>query len=101
LYGTAENGGTGGSGTVFSISFLPGPTILNVSLSGTNLVLNCANGLSGETNVALMSPNLTLPLNQWTPVATNILTTDGNFTFTATNAVDVKAPQRFYILQSQ
>jgi uncharacterized repeat protein (TIGR03803 family) len=101
LYGTAESGGTWANGTVFSISFLPGPTILNVSLSGTNLVLNCANGLSGETNVALMSPNPALPLSQWTPVATNILSADGNFTFTATNAVDPKAPQRFYILQSQ
>ncbi|HVU08361.1 MAG TPA: choice-of-anchor tandem repeat GloVer-containing protein [Verrucomicrobiae bacterium] len=101
LYGTAENGGTGANGTVFSISFLPGPTILNASLSETNLVLNCANGLSGETNVALMGTNLTLPLNQWTPVATNVLNADGNFTITATNAVDAKAPQRFYILQSQ
>jgi hypothetical protein len=29
-------------------------------------------------------------------VATNVLNTSGNFTLTATNAVDPNAPQRFY-----
>jgi hypothetical protein len=48
-----------------------------------------------------MSTNLTLPLNQWTPVATNVPGGNGNFTITATNAVDPNAPQCFYILQMQ
>ncbi len=103
LYGTAQYGGTWGNGTVFSLSLGTAPqlTILSVTLSGTNLVINGANGQSGETNVTLMSTNLTQPLNQWTPVATNILDVTGDFTFTATNAVDAKAPRRFYILQTQ
>lgn len=101
LYGTASHGGSGGNGTVFSLSFVPAPNFLNVTLVGTNLVINGINALPGETNVTLMSQNLTLPLSQWTPVATNVLDVTGDFTFTATNAVDPKAPQRFYILQTQ
>ncbi len=103
LYGTAENGGSGANGTVFSLSLLPGSqlTILSVTLSGADLLINGANGQSGETNVTLMSTDVSLPVNQWTPVATNVLNVTGNFTFTATNAVDVKAPRRFYILQTQ
>jgi uncharacterized repeat protein (TIGR03803 family) len=102
LYGTTSGGGSGGNGTVFSLSFVPAQlTILGVTLSGTNLVINGANGQSGGAYATLMSPDLSLPLNQWTPVATNVLNVTGDFTFTATNAVDAKAPQRFYILQTQ
>jgi uncharacterized repeat protein (TIGR03803 family) len=100
LYGTTSAGGDGGNGTVFSLSASQ-LTILGVTLSGTNLVINGANGQSGGTYVAKMSTNLSLSLNQWTPVATNVLNTSGNFTLTVTNAVDIKAPRRFYILQGQ
>jgi hypothetical protein len=48
-----------------------------------------------------MGTNLTQPLNQWKPVATNTLSANGNFSFTATNAVTPAAPQQFYILQAQ
>jgi hypothetical protein len=35
-------------------------------------------------------------------VATNVLTANGNFSITATNAVNVSAPwQQFFILQTQ
>jgi uncharacterized repeat protein (TIGR03803 family) len=103
MYGTTSYGGNGGNGTVFSLSLLPTQqlTILGVTLSGTNLVINGSNGQSGRTYVTLMSADLSLPLNKWTPAATNILSATGNFTFTATNAVDANAAQRFYILQVQ
>ena len=103
LYGVTSGGGAGGNGTVFSLSQLSAPqlTILGITLSGTNLVINGANGQSGKTNVTLMSTNLFLPFNQWTHVATNVLNVSGIFSFTATNAVDMKAPRRFYILQTQ
>ena len=77
------------------------PNLVNISLSGTDLVLDGINGVSGSTNYLLMSTNLTQPLDQWTPVATNVLGASGNFTVTATNAVDPNAPRRFYILQLQ
>jgi len=103
LYGTTSLGGSRGSGMVFSLTLVPVPqlTILAVTLAGPNLVINGANGQSGKTNVTLMSTNVSLPLDQWTPVATNVLNVTGNFIITATNAVDAKAPRSFYILQTQ
>jgi hypothetical protein len=76
------------------------PGITSVSLSGTNLVLNGINGQAGGTYSVLMSANLALPLNKWTPVATNILSVSGSFTITVTNTVTHNIPQRFYILQT-
>jgi len=40
-----------------------------------------------------------LPPSQWMPVATNVLNMNGNFTLTATNAVEPNALQRFYRLE--
>jgi hypothetical protein len=59
------------------------------------------NGLYGVAYRTLMSTNLAQPLNQWTPVATNVLGVDGNFTITVTNTVNPTARQRFDILQLQ
>jgi|SRR5665213_187431 len=77
------------------------PDFASISLSGTNLVLNGINGVSGTTNYLLMGTNLTQPMSQWMRIATNILGAGGNFTITATNAVNPKVPGRFYILQMQ
>lgn len=87
-----------------NVSVLPAqtaPGFASLSLSGANLVLNGTNGQSGGTYHVLMSTNLSLPLMQWTPVATNILNASGNFTITATNTVSHSIPQRFYILEMQ
>jgi hypothetical protein len=75
--------------------------IASFSLSGKDLVVNGANGLSGATCYVLMTTNLAQPFNQWTRVATNILSASGNFTITASNSVDPHAPQRSYVLQMQ
>jgi alpha-tubulin suppressor-like RCC1 family protein len=80
---------------------IPQPAITRISLAGTNLVLSGTNGESGRTCYTLMSPNLKLPLNQWQPVATNYLSTDGAFTVIATNAVAAKAAQEFFVLQTR
>jgi uncharacterized repeat protein (TIGR03803 family) len=77
------------------------PGIAGITLSGTNLVLNGTAGLSGRTYYVLMGTNPAEPLNQWVPVATNVPGADGNFSITATNAVNPNAPQRFYLLQLQ
>jgi uncharacterized repeat protein (TIGR03803 family) len=84
-----------------SVTQMTNPNIANITLSGTNLVLSGVNGVSGTTNYLLMGTNLMQPMNQWTRIATNILGASGNFNITATNAVDPKAPGRFYILQLQ
>ena len=80
---------------------MPRPGIVGISLSCTNLVVNGDNGLSGMTYCVLMSTNAVLPLSQWVPIATNLLSGSGSFTLTATNAVSPDAPQCFYILQVQ
>jgi hypothetical protein len=74
-----------------------------ISLSGPNLVLvtHGSNGRYGLAYHTLMSTNLAQPLNQWTPVATNVLAADGNFTVTVTNTVSLTVPKRFYTLQLQ
>jgi hypothetical protein len=106
LYGTAEYGGSGGNGTVFALSLAESsvsaqPDIASLSLSGANLLLNGINGQSGQTYYVLMSTNIALPLSQWAPVATNVLSASGDFTITVTNTVSRTVPQRFYILETQ
>lgn len=81
------------------------PTITGFSLSGgTNVMITATNGQSSGTYYLLGSTNLTTPLNQWLPLATNVIVTNGNavngFTFTATNVVHVGNPQQFYILSN-
>jgi large repetitive protein len=76
----------------------PQPVLSSISLSGTDLVINGSNGVMGGTYKVSMSTTLALPLSQWTPVSTNVLSTTGNFTITATNAVNTNVPRRFFSL---
>ncbi len=75
--------------------------IASFGLSGMNLVVNGSGGLSNRTYFVLMGTNIAEPLDQWTPVATNMPGINGNFSITATNAVNPNDPQQFYILQLQ
>lgn len=81
------------------------PTITGFSLvSGTNVTINATNGQSGGTYYLLGTTNLTTPRNQWLPVATNVILTNGSaangFTFIGTNVIRTNNPQQFYILSS-
>jgi len=80
---------------------LTAPAIVSVSLTAGNMVLNCANGLAGRTYYILTSPNLAVPRAQWTPVATNLLTANGNFTIGAANIVNLGEAQRYFTLEAQ
>ncbi|MGD0413682.1 MAG: hypothetical protein ABSC18_18490 [Verrucomicrobiota bacterium] len=73
----------------------------SIKLSGTSVVLNGINGQAGATYYVLMSVNPVLPLNQWTPVATNVLSAAGNFTITVPNTVSRTIPHRYYTLEMQ
>jgi uncharacterized repeat protein (TIGR03803 family) len=73
--------------------------IASLTLSGSNLVITGINGQSNATYYILTSTNLSQPLTQWTPIATNQLNTTGNFTLTATNALDRTTAHRYYILE--
>ena len=46
-----------------------------------------------------MGTNLTEPVEDWIPVATNTLTANQNFTVSLTNTVSIRVPQRYYIIQ--
>jgi uncharacterized repeat protein (TIGR03803 family) len=106
VYGTTEFDGSGSRGTVFKLAVTlqhsapPQPDIVSVTPSGSNLVIDATDGQSGGTYITLTSTILTLPLSQWMPVATNVLTASGDFTITLINAVNRDIPQRFYILET-
>jgi len=78
-FGNIQIVGSGGGGGSFG-----------VAMSGTG-------GVTNGTYYVLVSTNLALPLNQWTPVATNQFDASGNFIFT--NSAPTNAPQEFFRLQ--
>lgn len=98
LYGTSVLGGADGEGTVYSLAVVP--AISTLGIVGTNLTLNGFNGIEGETCTTLSSTNLTLPLGLWTPLATNTLSSGGDFTITVTNGVNPAVASQFYTLQT-
>lgn len=77
------------------------PVITGISLAATNLVLSASNGLWNGTYETLTSTNLSQPLSQWTPLATNTLDGSGAFTIMVTNGVNSSDSQHFYTLLLQ
>ncbi len=74
----------------------PQPVIIKTVLVGNNLVISGSNGLAGLRCVLSSSTNVALPLNQWTPVATNVF---GGGNFSLTNTINTNIAQEFYILE--
>jgi len=68
-----------------------------ISLTPDGLVLGGSGGTPSNAFYVITTTNITLPLNQWTPFATNYFDSNGNFLFT--NTIDTNAPQGFYRLQ--
>jgi uncharacterized repeat protein (TIGR03803 family) len=99
LYGTTANGGVWGNGTVFSLVLVPG--IANFTLSGSDLLVDATNGVANCTYTLLSTTNSALPLAEWTPIATNVPTRAGPFTFTLSNVFDVSQAQQFYTIRAQ
>jgi hypothetical protein len=109
----AQTGDDGGytvivTNSVGSVTSSP-PAVLTVLTSplfgsimaagGTNggFILSGAGGTNNGTYYVLTTTNLTLPLTNWTLVATNQFDSLGGFIFT--NAAQTNAPQQFYILE--
>ena len=109
----AQTGDDGGytvivTNSVGSVTSSP-PAVLTVLTSplfgsimaagGTNggFILSGAGGTNNGTYYVLTTTNLTLPLTNWTLVATNQFDSLGGFIFT--NATQTNAPQQFYILE--
>jgi autotransporter-associated beta strand protein len=92
-------------GSVLVVNAGPGtfanvPGITQFTLNGANVAMTVTNGQAGDGYYLLMSTNLSLPLNQWHTVATNVPSASGTFTFTGTNAVTLGDAQQFYILSN-
>jgi fibronectin-binding autotransporter adhesin len=91
--------------TVTSIVVGPGTFtnktgITSLSVNGANIVITGTNGQAGDAYYLLQSTNMALPLSQWKVTATNVLSANGNFTFTGTNAVVPGNQQQFYLLSN-
>ena len=97
---SAVNGGgeSANSSEVSATPQLPSPpSFSSISATANGLVMSGTGGTTNGTFYMLVSTNIALPLNQWTPVATNLFDGSGHFIFT--NVPDPKAPQAYYILE--
>jgi autotransporter-associated beta strand protein len=89
------------SNGVISVVTLTPPTISGVRVMNGNLVFSGTGAPANWTYCVLSSTDVSLPLAQWTCVATNQTDGGGNIAVTVTNGVDPNLPQRFLILQLQ
>jgi len=88
-----------GTNGVISIVTLTPPVIGGAGIVNGKLVLNGTGAPANWTYHVLSSTDVSLPLAQWTPIATNQTDAGGNFS--ATNSVDPNLPQTFLILRFQ
>lgn len=81
-----------------SLTLLQGlPKITGFVVEGENMI---ASGSGTRTNgdyYVLMSPSLSLPLREWTPMATNRFNADGSFSFT--NVISPSSSRQFIRLE--
>ncbi len=83
------------------VPYTPPVTFTGVTVSGPNLVLSASGGIPGDPVTVLGSASLTLPVAQWTILATGTYDTNGNFTYTVTGALNSGQSQQFYRLLGQ
>jgi autotransporter-associated beta strand protein len=85
------------SSGVIKVAGSAGPVIGSTTVSGGNLVLSGMGGTAGSPYSVLTTTNLTLPLTEWTQVATGTYSATGTFT----NAIVIVpgVPQSFYIIK--
>ncbi len=85
---------------LFRLAPAPPPKFGAVKLAGgSNFIFSGSNGVPNWNFYLLASPDATLPLNQWNPIATNHFDGGGNFSFT--NASNPNSPRQFYLLKLQ
>ena len=85
------------SGALQLVVTVPVPHITGISVNGSTLTMSATNGTAGGHYVLLGSTNLTLPLEQWTPILTNEFDDNGDLNL-ATNIINPNNPLEFYIL---
>lgn len=77
------------------VATLPVP-VMNFLVKKNGLVFSPTNGIPGATCYVISSTDLTLPLSQWTVVATNTFNTNGVFSYT--NTITPGTPGTFFEL---
>jgi autotransporter-associated beta strand protein len=87
------------SNGVISVGPLTPPVIAGAHVENGNLVLSGTEAPADWTYYVLSSTDASLPLAQWTLMATNQTDAGGNFA--VTNGVNPNSPQNFLILQFQ
>jgi hypothetical protein len=97
IFGYGISAVTNADRFVFTGALPAMPSIKNIALSGTNILLKGTNNSGpGGTYHVLISSNLALPRTNWSVLSSGSFDNNGNFSFT--NALGTNA-QRFYILQ--
>ena len=75
------------------------PVFGSLAMTGNSLVLKGSNGVPAWTYRILTSTNLSLPMANWTVIATNSFDGSGHFNFT--NSVNPVGSQQYFLLQLQ
>jgi len=91
--GDTQQTGTG------EIMLLPPPNIRSATLNSGNLSISGSGGISSGVFYLLCSPNLTLPIAQWTCISTNVFDSSGNFNLAI--PTDPTQSELFYVLKLQ
>ncbi|TAK92281.1 MAG: hypothetical protein EPO07_19395, partial [Verrucomicrobia bacterium] len=95
--GPGQAWNTNALSTTGTISVVGPATIGSITLSGSTLVISGSNGVPLGTYYMRASTNVTVPLTNWTRIATNTFTPSGNFSFT--NIITSAFPMRFFALE--
>jgi autotransporter-associated beta strand protein len=74
------------------------PQFNQVTVAGGQILMNGSGGAADGLYYILSSTNPALPLNLWTPIATNQFDSNSNFSFT--NQIKLNVPRQFYLLRS-
>lgn len=84
FYGTLFQGPSAWpGGCVFALMMQP--TIRNFAFSSGGVSMLASPCLAGQSYVLLTTTNMASPLNNWTPIVTNVPTSTGDLLITATN----------------
>ena len=88
------------SGTIAVFSTVPAtpPVFSGAILSGNNLIMTGSNGTANGSYYVLTSPDVVLPMTNWSRLLTNQFDGSGNFSFS--NSVNPVTPQMFFRLQT-
>ena len=92
--GLAWNTTTLRTNGIISVVAVTPPVLGNLTLTGSNLTFAASGTVPGGTFWLLASPDLALPLANWTHVSTNTFDVNGSFNFS--NAIAPGSTQQFY-----